>query len=501
MGRQILRMKNIKKSFYGVTVLHGIDFNLEEGSIHALVGENGAGKSTLMKILLGIHKKDFGTIELEGQEVEFANPGEALKHSISMIHQEICLVPTLDVAENIWLGRENQFSKHGYINIKARYKETERFLKDLDIDINPREKVKNLSVAQMQLVELCRSVSYNSKVIIMDEPTSALASKEIDLLFRIIRRLKAQGVAVIFISHKLNEIIEICDDVTVMRDGHLVCAKKVEEVNEEKLIEWIAGRRMENIYPKTEKKIGETLLEVRHLQKEGVFEDINFDVKAGEIVAFSGLMGAGRTEIMRGLYGLDSIDGGEVRIAGKKVSIRSPKDSVNNGIGMVTEDRLNSGSIATMSVMENSTLPSLSGICKLFGYFSPSDERRLFSSVSERMSIKFNSPSDLIRQLSGGNQQKVIISRWILKHLKIIIMDEPTRGIDVGAKQEVYKIISDLAKQGMGVILISSELPEIMGLSDRICVVRNGRIVHRTRPSDTSQEELMSYAFGIQATL
>ena len=467
MSSPLLYMKNISKSFYGVSVLKNIDFKLEAGTVHALVGENGAGKSTLMKILLGIHEKDSGKIYLNGKEVKFKSPADALNNSISMIHQEICLVSTMDVAENIWLGREKKFSRYGSINLKSRYKATEELLESLDIHINPKTKVNELSVAMMQLIELCRSLSYDSKIIIMDEPTSALASSEIELLFKIIRKLKKKGVAVVFISHKLDEILEICDEITVMRDGNLICNKTVEEVNEEALIEMIAGRKLENVYPAKEAHIGKTVLEVKGLTRQGVFDNVSFQVREGEILGFSGLMGAGRTEIMRGLYGLDPVDAGEVFLNGKSLHITSPKAAVNAGIGMVTEDRLTSGGIATLSVMN-------------------------------KLSIKCNTPNDLIRQLSGGNQQKVIISRWILKNPRVIIMDEPTRGIDVGAKQEVYKIMEELAGMGMAIILISSELPEILALSDRICVVRNGRIVHETEPDKTTQEDLMTYAFGVK---
>lgn len=498
MSNPLLYMKNISKSFYGVSVLRNIDFKLEAGTVHALVGENGAGKSTLMKILLGIHEKDSGEIYLNGKEVKFKSPADALNHSISMIHQEICLVPTMDVAENIWLGREKKFSKFGFLNLKSRYKATEELLKSLEIQINPKTKIKDLSVAMMQLIELCRSLSYDSKIIIMDEPTSALASNEIELLFNIIRKLKKNGVAIVFISHKLDEILKICDEVTVMRDGNLICSKNVMEVNEESLIEMIAGRKLENVYPSKKAQKGKTVLEVKGLTRQGVFEDVNFEVHEGEILGFSGLMGAGRTEIMRGLYGLDPIDSGNICIDGKEIHITSPKAAVNAGIGMVTEDRLTSGSIATLSVMQNSTLPSIPDICKWLGYIPSKKEKEMYDQVSKKLSIKCNTPNDLIRQLSGGNQQKVIISRWILKNPRVIIMDEPTRGIDVGAKQEVYKIMEELAGMGIAIILISSELPEIMAMSDRICVVRNGRIVHMTEPGQTTQEDLMTYAFGIK---
>lgn len=498
MSSPLLYMKNISKSFYGVSVLKNIDFKLEAGTVHALVGENGAGKSTLMKILLGIHEKDSGEIYLNGKEVKFKSPADALNNSISMIHQEICLVPTMDVAENIWLGRERKFSRYGRINLKSRYKATEELLESLDIHINPKTKVNELSVAMMQLIELCRSLSYDSKIIIMDEPTSALASNEIELLFKIIRKLKKKGVAVVFISHKLDEILEICDEITVMRDGNLICNKMVGEVNEEALIEMIAGRKLENVYPAKEAHIGKTVLEVRGLTRQGTFDNVSFQVHEGEILGFSGLMGAGRTEIMRGLYGLDPIDSGEVFLDGKSLHITSPKAAVDAGIGMVTEDRLTSGGIATLSVMNNSTLPSIPDISRLLGYIPSKKEKEMYDSVSKKLSIKCNTSNDLIRQLSGGNQQKVIISRWILKNPRVIIMDEPTRGIDVGAKQEVYKIMEELAGMGMAIILISSELPEILALSDRICVVRNGRIVHETEPDKTTQEDLMTYAFGVK---
>lgn len=499
MGNPLLYMKDISKSFFGVSVLKNIDFKVEEGTVHALVGENGAGKSTLMKILLGIYERDGGTIYLEGEEVNFKSPADALNHSISMIHQEICLVPALDIAENIWLGRESKFTKLGRIDLKSRYQATEELLQSLDIHVNPKTRVKDLSVAMMQLIELCRSLSYDSKIIIMDEPTSALASSEIDLLFKIIRKLKAKNVAIIFISHKLDEIFEICDEITVMRDGNLICSKAVAEVDEDSLIEMIAGRKLENVYPSRKTHIGKAVLEVKGLTRQGVFENISFEVRAGEILGFSGLMGAGRTEIMRGLYGLDHVDFGEIYIDGKKCNITSPKAAVDAGIGMVTEDRLSSGGIGTLSVKDNATLPILPDICSSLGVIPAKKEKEMYSSVSSKLSIKCNSSNDLIKQLSGGNQQKVIISRWILKKPKVIIMDEPTRGIDVGAKQEVYRIMEELAEMGMAIIIVSSELPEVMAMSDRICVIRNGKIVHITKPEETSQEDLMAYAFGVNA--
>ena len=493
----ILKMSGIKKVFAGVIALDDVNLELEKGEIHALIGENGAGKSTLMKILLGMYQRDGGEIEFKGQKINFKSPAEALESGISMIHQEISLVPNMTVAENIWLGREKQFKKGAMIDIRKRHEKTEKLLHGLEIDVKPNVPVKNLSVAEMQLVELARAVSYDADIIIMDEPTSALTTKEVELLYKITRNLAKEGVTSVFISHKLEEIFDICDRVTVLRDGHFIKTDYCKNISNDQLIKMIVGRELKDIYPKVQPKYGDVALEVKHLCKTGVFDDISFEVRSGEILGFAGLMGAGRTEIMRSIFGMERPDSGEIYIHGKKVHIKRPKDAVENGIGMVTEDRLRTGSIYTLSVIGNTTLASLGQITNRLELYSPKKELKEFTKVSGKLSVKYSSPKELIGNLSGGNQQKVIIARWLLKNVDILIMDEPTRGIDVGSKSEIYQLMADLANQGMAIIMISSEMPELLGMSNRIVVVRGGTLVFECSRQEADQETLIAHAFDI----
>lgn len=494
----VLEMKGISKVFAGVEALKNVHFLLQRGEIHALVGENGAGKSTLMKILIGIHKPEKGTVFFKGKEVQFKDTAEALANGISMIHQEISLVQQMDVAENIWLGREKQFMRTGLLNVKKRFAETEKLLKKLGIEgINPRTMVKDLSVAQMQLVELARAVSYNSDIIIMDEPTSALTKREIEVLYSIVRSLSRNGVSIIFISHKLDEIFEICSKVTVLRDGAYIDTLNCDHMDEHELMNMIAGRELSDMFTRTEKEKGDVRLEVKNLTSAGKFTDINFQVRAGEILGFYGLMGAGRTEIMRAIFGLDDYAWGEIMIDGKKVEIRNPSQAVENNIGMLTEDRLRLGVIYTMSIMGNATLATFRKLCNRLGMFTARREKEKFLSKSGSLRIKYASENNLIGSLSGGNQQKVLLERWMLTDPRILIVDEPTRGIDVGAKQEIYELIDEMAKQGMAVVLVSSELPEVLAMSDRIIVVRGGRQVYECSHDEADQITLVSHAFGV----
>jgi len=494
-------MNGIVKVFAGVQALNDVNFNLQKGEVHALVGENGAGKSTLMKILLGIYQPDNGTVFFDGEEVHFKNPAEALKRGISMMHQEISLVPGMNVAENIWLGREKRFKKLGFINNKMRFDATLELLDNLKITVNPRAMVKDLSVASMQLVEIVRAVSYNSKVIIMDEPTSALTNKEIELLYEIIHSLAERGTSIIFISHKLEEIFKVCSRVTVLRDGGYIGTHNIQDVDMPALITMIIGRKETKAFEKTQHTLGEVALEVRNISQRGIFDDISFSVRRGEVLGFSGLMGAGRTEIMQAIFGTTQMDSGEVLYQGKQITIRTPQDAVKIGIGMVTEDRLRTGSIYTLSVMQNGTLVPLKKIANRLSLFSNSAERQFFRHEAEQFNIKYASMDDMIGQLSGGNQQKVIFARWLGDEPNVLILDEPTRGIDVGSKTEIYRLIDKLAVQGLAILLISSEMPELLALSDRIMVVREGRIVFETACKDTTKEELISYAFGVADTI
>ena len=493
----ILKMQDITKLFPGVKALDKVQLELRKGEVLAVIGENGAGKSTLMKVLLGIYKADGGTITYKGKEVRFSSPLDALKSGIAMIHQEISLVPTLDVAENIWLGREDQTMRHHMISKEGRYEATERILKEMKIDLDPRAMVKDLTVAKMQMVELVRAASYNADVIIMDEPTSALANEEIETLYRIVRDLKSQGVSIIFISHKLEEIFEICDRVSIYRDGHYVDTRDCKTLQMHELVSMIVGREITAQFPKMKSEIGDVVMEVKNFSSLGVFQDVNFSVRKGEILGISGLVGAGRSEIMRAIFGADPKDSGQVFIDGKEVKIHNPTDAIRAGISMLTEDRMRTGSIYTMSVKGNTTIAAFEKLCcNKFGIIDNKKENEAFESTRGDLEVKCASENQLIKELSGGNQQKVLIGRWLLTHPKVLIVDEPTRGIDVGSKSEIHKLISQLACQGMAVIMISSELPEILGMSDRILVVRHGRIVCEVNREDATQEKLIAYAFG-----
>ncbi len=493
----ILKMENITKVFPGVRALDNVRLELRRGEVHAVIGENGAGKSTLMKILLGMYKADSGTIIYKGREVSFDSTQEALAAGISMIHQEISLVPTMDVAENIWLGREKLFRKMGILDVKARYRATEELLQRLKIPLNPRAVVRNLSIAHMQLIEIARAVSYDADIIIMDEPTSALTDAEVALLYDIIRDLSAAGVTIIFISHKLEELFEVCDRVTVYRDGHYIGVLDCDKITKPELINMIVGREMNEMFPKLDAAIGDVVLRVENLTTFGVLDNVSFEVHAGEILGFSGLMGAGRTEIMRAIFGIDRYDSGRIILNGEELHIRQPEDAVRHGIAMITEDRLRQGSIYALSVMANSTIAFFYRMCNRFGFYKKSEEVRTFESMRNSLAIKCSSRRQLISQLSGGNQQKVIIARWLLTEPKVLILDEPTRGIDVGSKAEIHRLISRLAQEGLAIILISSEMPEVMGMSDRILVVRHGRIVHEEKRETATQETLIAHAFGI----
>ena len=498
MSETILSMKGIVKVFGGVHALNDVQFELEKGEIHALIGENGAGKSTLMKVLIGLCEADAGEVILKGKQVHFHSPVEALRSGISMIHQEISLVPEMDVAENIWLGRESLFKTAGLINRKKRYEKTKELLEELEIQIEPSKKIRDLSVANMQLVELARAVSYQSDIIIMDEPTSALTNKEIEILYRIARKLAAEGTAIIFISHKLEEIYDICQRVTVLRDGTYVATELTENLRMETLINMIVGRKNTKAFEKNSTAADQVILEVRNLSKKGVFSNVSFKVHAGEVLGFSGLMGAGRTEIMEAVFGITRPDSGEILYLGQKIENKNPAAAVANGIGMVTEDRLRTGAIPTLSVMQNLTIAAMKNLDNKIGMYSHKKEHDFFERNAKEFEVKYDSENDLVGSLSGGNQQKVIFARWLSTKPKVLILDEPTRGIDVGSKQEIYRLVSKLASEGMAILLVSSEMPELLSLSDYIHVVREGKIVYSCSREEATQEKLISYAFGIQ---
>ncbi len=500
MGDTILKMQGIEKWFSGVKALNNVDFEMGSGEVRALIGENGAGKSTLMKILLGIYKADAGSVEFLGENVNFTEPKKALDAGISMIHQEISLIPSMDVAENIWMGREDKFMNMGIINTSKRYEKTQNLLDDLGIKVNPKHKIASLSIAMMQLVELARAVSYDAKLIIMDEPTSALTIEEVELLYTIVRKLVLQNVSVIFISHKIEEIFSICDHVTVLRDGQMIGTRPIDEnMNHDDLIQMIVGRDLSKGFVKTPVNIGDVVFEAKNFTSKGVFSDVNFKIRAGEIVGFSGLLGAGRSEIARAIFGIDKHSSGTLYMHGSEIKVNNPNSAIKQGIGMVTEDRLRMGAIYTMSIKHNASIANLFRMV-FMGFVKRKLENSTFAELTKKLSLKYARDKDFISSLAGGNQQKVILARWLLTNPKLLILDEPTRGIDVGAKMEIYKLINNLAAQGLAIMFISSEMPEILSLCDRTFVVREGKLVHECARKDTTQEVLAMHAFGLGST-
>lgn len=496
----LLKMQKISKGFAGVKALYNVHFELLQGEIHALVGENGAGKTTLMNILSGLIKPDSGEIILNGEEIILNKPSDAFKKGIVMIHQEISLIKTFDVAENIWLGREKLFIKKGLINNKKRYKVTCELLRELDISIDPSVNVNTLSIANMQLIEIARAISYNAKIIIMDEPTSTLTQSEVTHLYKISKEVLKNGTSIIFISHKLDEIFKICDRITILRDGQNIATVISSDVTKDQLIKMIVGRKLSDLYKKKSVILGDIVLEVKNLSQKGIFQDVSFHVNRGEILGFCGLMGAGRTEIMNCIFGLAKFDSGEILIEGKRVIITSVLQALQAGIGMVNEDRLRIGAFYLLSIILNTSISYLRSIANKLYFINKKRENADFFNIAERIRIKFNSPNQLIGSLSGGNQQKIILGRWILNNPKILILDEPTRGIDVGSKAEIHNVMGDLVKNGTSIILVSSEMPELLSVSDRILVVRRGEIVYehqcKSDNIDADQEILIKYAYG-----
>jgi inositol transport system ATP-binding protein len=487
----LLEMRKIEKSFHTVRVLHGVDFMLRPGTVHALMGENGAGKSTLMKVLAGIHKRDAGTIVIKDKDVEISSPKHAQLLGIAMIHQELSPVPEMTVAENIYLGREPE--KGIFLDYPLLYKQTEELLGGLNVKLSPKAKVGDLKVADQQLIEIAKAISLNAEIIIMDEPTSAITDKEVENLFRVIRDLKDQGKGIIYISHKMDEIFQIADDITVLRDGKYVNTWRAEEINHNILIQNMVGRELTEIFPKSEVPIEDIMLEVKNFTIKGQFEHVNFQVRRGEIYGISGLVGAGRTELMHALFGLHKREEGEVLFEGKKLDIHSPKDAIKQGIAYVTEDRKEEGLVLEMSVGQNITLPSMKELSRGISIDSQKENKTIRNQI-EQLRIKLNSPRQLVKSLSGGNQQKVVLAKWMIKEPKLLILDEPTRGIDVGAKAEIYKIMCEFVSKGNAIIMISSEMPEVMGMADRMMVLSNGRAAGELTRDEFEQEQIMKLA-------
>ena len=492
----VLRMTGIYKSFPGVKALDNVSFDLNKGEVHALVGENGAGKSTLMKVLSGMYKADEGEIELKGEVIKNTSLKVMLDAGISVIYQELNLISHLTIAENIFLGREPRH-RNGLIDWKTMYDDVKKLLETFKIDLNPRAKIYTVSPAFQQVVEIVKALSLKSEILVMDEPTAPLTGNEVDRLFEIIRNLKAQNVSIIYISHRLEELKHVADRVTILRDGQCITTKPYTELTTDEIIRHMVGRQLTEQYPDAESKIGEELLRVENLSKDGLCRDVSFSVKKGEIVGFTGLVGAGRTEIMEILFGHRKKDSGRVFLRGREINIRKPRDAVRKGIGLIPEERKKQGLVLGLSVFDNAAITVLERFSR-FGFL----QRKLITGKVRRMIDEMNIKTPTVKQqtrnLSGGNQQKVVLSKWFLRDCDLYIFDEPTRGIDVGAKVEIYKLMQSLAAEGAGIIMVSSELTEIMNMSDRIQVVYDGRIVKEFAKGESDEEEVMEYSLGLR---
>ncbi|EAR67620.1 probable galactoside ABC transporter [Bacillus sp. NRRL B-14911] len=492
-GAVLLEMKNLTKRFPGVIALNNVSLKVRAGTVHALMGENGAGKSTLMKCLFGIYSMDEGQILLEGREVAFASSKQALESGVSMVHQELNQVRQQNVMDNIWLGR---YPKKGiFIDEKKMYEDTAAIFKSLDIRIDPSSKVSSLSVSEMQMVEIAKAVSYQSKIIVMDEPTSSLTEKEVNHLFKIIKKLQSENVAIIYISHKMEEILQISDEVTIMRDGQYIATKSAEELTTDEIIRLMVGRDLSQRFPEKVNKPGEVILKVSGLTAEAKhsFSDIGFELRKGEILGIAGLVGSKRTEVVEALFGMRGVKSGKVELHGKEVQNHSPQHAIKNGFALVTEERRSTGIFPELSISFNSIIANLKKYRKGI-FLSDGKVAEDTKWVIDSMNVRTPSQKTSIGSLSGGNQQKVIIGRWLLTRPEILLLDEPTRGIDVGAKFEIYQLISELAAEGKGIIFISSEMPELLGVSDRIMVMSNGKLAGILDTAEASQEEIMRLA-------
>lgn len=495
----VLEAKGIMKTFPGVKALQDVDFALEPQEIHALMGENGAGKSTLVKVLTGVYQADGGTITIGDKVLQrIETTKQAFDLGISVIHQELNLLPHLDVATNIYIGRLPKTAL-GLVDWKKVHADADEVLRQVAADFDSHDIVRDLSVSQQQLVEIAKSVSRKAKILFFDEPTSSLTPAEVQNLFRIMRNLKEQGITMVYISHKLDEIEEIADRITVMRDGRKVMTKNMKDVSMDEIISAMVGGMITNRYPKNYVEIGGPIFEVKGLNRKGVLHDISFTLRSGEILGITGLMGAGRTELARAIFGADPIDSGEIFVEGKKVKIRNVSDAINAGIGLLTEDRKTQGLLLNLSVNDNTAIAALnskkaSKKLTVRGMLHKKKIRENTELYCKKLQVKTPSIQQKVVNLSGGNQQKVIIGKWLSTDSKILIFDEPTRGIDVGTKAEIYKIMEELAASGVGIIMISTELPETLGISDRVLVMRKGRIVAELDPKKTSEEEIVSYS-------
>ncbi len=495
MSEFVLEMHDIVKQFPGVVAVNHAHLDLKPGEVHCLVGENGAGKSTLMKILSGAQPLDSGEIRLSGQPVQIHSPHHAQQLGVSMIYQEFNLSPYLSVAENIYLGREPRIGKTPFINWKKMYTDARELLGRIGVMMDVRQAVNELSVAQQQMVEIAKALSFNSKIIVMDEPSATLTDHELKALFDLIRDLKTQGIGMIYISHRLEEIFEIGDRLTVMRDGQYVATKAVSEVTRDDIIRMMVGRELTREFPKEVFSLGEERLRVEGITREGVFQDVSFSLHRGEIVGLTGLVGAGRTEVARAIFGADRLEKGQIVLEGKPITVKSPRDAIRQGIGLLTEDRKNQGLVLGMTVRENTSLANLKELVK-FLFVNRRKERTITEQYVRDLQIKTPSIEQTAQNLSGGNQQKVVLAKWLFTQSRVLIFDEPTRGIDVGAKAEIYKLMNELVRQGVCILMISSELPEVMGMCDRILVMHEGRVAGEVMQADATQERIMRLATG-----
>ena len=499
MAEYKLELKGICKSFPGVKALDNVQLSVRPGTVHALMGENGAGKSTLMKCLFGIYKMDAGEIYLDGEKIEVKDPDDAMSKGIAMVHQELQPVLARSVGENLFLGRfpTKNYGPLKVIDHKKMYEDTKMWLDEVGMDFDPKAQLGSLSIGQMQSVEIAKAVSHQAKVVIFDEPTSSLSDKEVDALFRIMNDLRNKGVAMIYISHKMDEIKRIADDITVMRDGGYVGTWPAAEMTTDQIIAKMVGRELTNVYPPKENEIGDVILEVKDLCSihEKSFQHVSFKLRKGEILGFGGLVGAQRTELMEGIFGIRGVASGEIYIHGKKVNIKHPIDAMNAGIGLITEDRRGNGIFGCLSIKDNVGVSVYNKYLKAGFVLNHKEINKVVDESIEKLRIKTPSMKEHIANLSGGNQQKVIVSRWLANDPDVLIMDEPTRGIDVGAKHEIYEIMVDLAKQGKAIIMISSEMAELLGMSDRVCVMCNGRLTGEiTTKEEMTQANVMQFA-------
>ncbi|NMP27155.1 galactose/methyl galactoside ABC transporter ATP-binding protein MglA [Rahnella sp. SAP-1] len=490
----LLEMSGINKSFPGVKALDNVNLKVRPHSIHALMGENGAGKSTLLKCLFGIYSKDSGTILFQGKEVNFKSSKEALEQGVSMVHQELNLVLQRTVMDNMWLGRYP--TKGFFVDQDKMYRDTKAIFDELDIDIDPREKVGKLSVSQMQMIEIAKAFSYNAKIVIMDEPTSSLTEKEVNHLFTIIRKLKDRGCGIVYISHKMEEIFQLCDEITILRDGQWIVSQSLEGLDMDKIISMMVGRSLSQRFPDRLNTPGGVILEVQNLTslRQPSIRDVSFDLHKGEILGIAGLVGAKRTDIVETLFGIREKLAGTIKLHGKKINNNSANEAINNGFALVTEERRSTGIYAYLDIGFNSLISNIRNYKNKVGLLDTSRMKSDTQWVIDAMRVKTPGHRTSIGSLSGGNQQKVIIGRWLLTQPEILMLDEPTRGIDVGAKFEIYQLITELAKKEKGIIIISSEMPELLGITDRILVMSNGQVAGIVETKNTSQNEILRLA-------